>query len=382
MADKQKRGKIGVVVAWRHGESDLQATIDSAAASAGKASTIISVEDKTMQGPARTRHRGIEAADGCDVIAIIDAHMRFDGNCIQSLARHVRKTCGLVCPLVHHNDKCDFSGGHYAGGRIVYKSQDGKQKQALSVKWSRDTHPGQRGSVIGACYVMPRELYYRIGQPLAALPGWGCDEEALSISAWMAGVPIECTGDKAAHLYRAKTPWQVTPQEHANVHASRMALIHAVVSEIGARKELEAWQRSWVAEGVKSCDSAEAERWRLALLKLPRKWREWLATVCEPDEINGKQDAIPRGESPILTALKESGTLNKALEKLATVETQKSRANYGAFENRRTCHACGSANSVCQGGPRYVGRLIVRYRLCECGARRQTSEVIPDNNVI
>jgi hypothetical protein len=294
---KQKRGKIGVVVAWRQGESDLQATIESAAASAGKASTIIAVEDKTMQGPARTRHRGIEAAQGCDVIAIIDAHMRFEGNCLQSLARQVRKTGGLACPLVHHNERCDFGGGHYAGGRIVYRSQDGKQKHALSVKWARDLTPGPRGAVIGACYVMPRELYYRIGQPLSALPGWGCDEEALSISAWLTGVPVECTADKAAHLYRARTPWQVTPAEHAAVHASRMALIHAVVSEIGARKELEAWQRSWVPEGIRPCESADGERWRQALLKLPRKWREWLATVCEPDEINGVQAVRPDAQA-------------------------------------------------------------------------------------
>ena len=298
MAATRKRGKIGVVVAWRQGETDLQATIESAAASAGKASTIIAVEDKVMQGPARTRHRGIEAAEGCDVIAIIDAHMRFDGNCLQSLARHVRKTGGLACPMVHHNEECTFTGGHYAGGRIVYKAQDGKQKHALAVKWARDTEPGPRGAVIGACYVMPRALYYEIGQPLAALPGWGCDEEALSISAWLAGAPVECTADRAAHRYRARTPWQVTPQEHAAVHASRMALVHAVVSEIGARKELEAWQRSWVPEGIPACTSTEGERWRLALLKQPRKWREWLATVCEPEEINGVQAGRPEPTQP------------------------------------------------------------------------------------
>jgi hypothetical protein len=74
-----------------------------------------------------------------------------------------------------------------------------------------------------------------------------------------------------------------------------MALIHAVVSEVGARRELEAWQRSWVAEGIPPCTSAEAERFRLALLRQSRTWREWRAQVCEPDELDGVQE----GRAPV-----------------------------------------------------------------------------------
>ena len=43
-----------VIIAWRQGEDDLQATIDSAVASIGKG-TVIPIEDKTHDGPARTR---------------------------------------------------------------------------------------------------------------------------------------------------------------------------------------------------------------------------------------------------------------------------------------------------------------------------------------
>jgi hypothetical protein len=180
-------------------------------------------------------------------------------------------------------------GGAYYGGRIVYRAKDGKAQNALAVKWSRERHPGQRGAVVGACYVFPRSWYYEVGQPLAALPGWGCDEEALSISAWLAGRRIECLPTVCAHRYRAKAPWMVTDQEHAAVHASRMALIRAVVSDCTARSELEKWQREWVREGIPACVSPEAERWRLALLKCPRAWRDWRAQVCEPDELDGVQ---------------------------------------------------------------------------------------------
>jgi hypothetical protein len=101
---------------------------------------------------------------------------------------------------------------------------------------------------------------------------------------------VECSPHECAHRYRARPPWPVSDAEHAAVHASRMALIHAVASEVNARRELESWQRSWVREGIPACASPEAERWRLALLKFPRTWREWRAKVCELDEIDGVQD--------------------------------------------------------------------------------------------
>jgi hypothetical protein len=286
---KTETGRLGIVCAWREGETDLAATIESAGASAGQGASVYAVVDKDRQGPARTRHRGIDAAGNCDVIAIIDAHMRFDGDCLAAMARHVRKTGALACATTYHNAECSMTGGAYYGGRIVYRAKDGRAQNALAIKWARDQKPGRRAAVIGACYVFPRSWYYDVGQPLAALPGWGCDEEALSISAWLAGRPVECLPQMCAHRYRERAPWLVSDVEHAAVHASRMALIHAVVSECNARRELEAWQRGWVREGVPSCASPEAERWRLALLKGKRTWREWLAQVCEPEEIDGAQ---------------------------------------------------------------------------------------------
>lgn len=50
-------------------------------------------------------------------------------------------------------------------------------------------------------------------------------------------------------------------------------------------------------------------------------------------------------------------------------------ANYGANENRRKCHKCGSTASKCN-NTRHVGRMIVRYRSCSnCGANRVTTEI-------
>lgn len=281
--------KMAVVCAWKQGETDLQATIDDAGRSAGKGVKIYAVEDKTNEGPGRTRNRGIEAATDADVICIIDAHMRFNGKVLAQMAKHVAKNGGLICPMVHHNETCSMDGSHYAGARIVYKAKDGKAQNALAGKWSRELTPGPRGCVMGACYVFGRDWYMQSGQPLAALPGWGCDEEALSIAAWMSGHTPEVFDGRVAHLYRPRPPWIVPAESHAAVHASRMALIHCVATDANDRRELERWQREWVFEGIPACNTPEAERFRLALLKMPRKWREWRDSVCEPEEIDGVQ---------------------------------------------------------------------------------------------
>jgi hypothetical protein len=226
---------------------------------------------------------------GADVVCVIDAHMRFESDVIARGVSLVRDNGGLIAPFCHHNAACDFSGGHYAGARIVYKAKDGKARTALCGKWARDMKAGQRGCVMGACYLFPVSWYFDVGEPLNALAGWGCDEEALSIAAWLSGrTPFVYEG-RVAHRWRERPPWNVMSADHAGVYASRMALIRAVVTDVSDRRDLEEWTRSAVPEGVPSTETAAGEKFRLALLNLPRKYRQWRAQVCEPDEIDGVQ---------------------------------------------------------------------------------------------
>lgn len=290
---KAKGPTIAVVCAWRKGEDDLEATVESAKQAVCAGAKIITVEDTTAQGPGRTRHRGIGAADGADVVVIIDAHMRFERGALSTMARDVWERGGVVCPITFHNAQCTFDSGIYHGARIVYRAKDQRHYTALAGKWSRSTKPGPCGCVMGGCYAFRRDWYYEAGQPLAMLPGWGCDEEALSIASWFSGVMPRCLGVRVAHRYRERPPWNCMSSEFAAVYAGRMALIHAVVTEASARRDLEEWTRSGVPEGVPICTSNESERFRLALLKMPRKWADWRAQVCEPEEIDGVQERKP-----------------------------------------------------------------------------------------
>jgi len=302
--------KVGIVIAWRQGETDLAATVESARKSVGKMkAAVFAVEDKDRQGPARTRHRGIEAAEDCDVIIVADSHMRFAAGALKNMATTIRAGDVLTCPTVYHNAECKMDGGRYSGARIVYRAKNGREQHALCAKWARTEKPGKRGAVMGGCYAFSREWYYRVGQPWSALPGWGCDEESVSIAAWLSGSMPRAIRDLAAHRYRERPPWPVMADEFSAVHASRMALIHCVVSEINARSELESWQRAWVPEGIPPCVTPEAERFRLALLKLPRTWRQWRAEVCEPDEIDGKQEAPATAKAAPLPPVRNPTTI-------------------------------------------------------------------------
>lgn len=268
--------KTAVIIPWRKGETELAATVESATAGLPKRAKVYTVEDTTGAGPARTRHRGIEAATDADVIVIVDAHMRFRGRVLADMAREVYKHGGLLCAKCYHNPECSFDSAHpsgasyYAGAEVHYKGVDQNGQQALVWKWSSDGKPGPRACIGGACYVFRRDWYYTVGQPLAALPAWGCDEEALSISAWLSGdQPAVFDGD-VAHRWRPRPPWSKAERPLLD---SRAALIAAVASAED-RRDLEAWQ------GVKrAVDTAEVERWRVALRKQPRTWAQWKAAV-------------------------------------------------------------------------------------------------------
>lgn len=362
------KAKVAVVIPWRDGETDLDATVKSASASIGKGAKIYPVEDKRGDGPGQTRHRGIEAASDADVIILADAHMRFRGRVLNRMAKQVYEKGGLLCAKCYHNDKCSWEGTTatgapcYYGARIVWRAQDGWQKDVLAGKWSHRTTPGPVGCIMGAAYVFRRDWYYQVGQPLAALPGWGSDEEILSIAAWMSGYQPEVFDGDVAHQYRAKTPWKGSRDRS---RASRMALIHMVVTDPGERYDLKKWQSSESDRPIPGFDTFAVERVRLALLQLPRTYAQWKAQVCEVDEING----IPRITTPPAPPSK--------FQPVKRVNVAP-RANYGATENRRECQHCGSVDSDVTKTVK-SNRLVVRYRTCRaCGTRRTTQEVLKE----
>lgn len=282
---KKATTKAAIVCAYHPQEDDLQSTTTSAMKSAGTGATFYAVQDKDGTGPGRNRHRGIEAASDAEVIVVIDAHMRFKPGVLAKMVQHVKQHGGLLVPYCHNNETCSFDGKPYAGARMVWGSQDDdiKQRCALVAKWARDDKPGPRTAVMGACYVFRRDWYFKVGQPLAMLDGWGCDEELLSIACWMSGMMPMLFDGHVAHRFRSRPPWPVSPAEFAKVTANRRRMITAVCPQEHDRHQLFHWQGN-----QDTTITPESERLRKALLTLPRSWAEWRKNACEPAEVNGK----------------------------------------------------------------------------------------------
>ena len=277
--------KSAIVCAYHPKEPDLNQTTKSAMKSAGVGAKYYAVQDRDDTGPGRNRHRGIEAATDADVIVIIDAHMRFQGDVLARMIKQAAASGGLLVPYCHNNETLSLDDQPYAGARMVWGSQDDdiRQRCALVAKWAKDQKAGPRTAVMGACYAFRRDWYYAVGQPLSILDGWGCDEELLSIACWMSGhMPILIDGH-VAHQYRARPPWPVAPSSIAKVTVNRRRMIAAVCSDESDRHQLFQWQGNQDAPLT-----PEVERLSKALLAQPRKWNDWKRLACGPAEINGQ----------------------------------------------------------------------------------------------
>lgn len=366
--------KLGIICAYRKEETDLDATIADAQRSAGgvKACTVFAVEDKDMTGPGWNRHRGIEAAADCDVIAIIDAHMRFQGDALKQMAKDVRKRGGLVFPKTHHNAACAFEGWHsqegkylcsdepgvstsakghfsassyYTGARIVWQADDHTPKfSPLAAKWCRNNETPT--CVMGACYVFRREWYYRAGQPLSILRGWGCDEEALSIAAWMTEEFVLLSDEHVAHRYRKTPVYPVSGAEQWCRIANRVALCRAFIVDRFSRDQQVAFAQTGCNVKLDPYFRTEQiERLRQTMLKAPRSFEQWRREVCDDGVIQGKRvtTRIPVPASPerrVNPVVQEAGV---TCPHCATVHADREVEVSHTYENgnrRRICPTC------------------------------------------
>lgn len=299
---------LSVQMAWREGETEVASTVASAKTSIGDDGEVRTIEDKYQHGPGRTRHRGIVAAKTAEVIIIVDPHMSFDGDILRRMGEDVRQNGGLKCAICHHNEKCEVGAKHpsgagaYCGAHIVYKAIDKGMvptHNTLLWKWNEPQAPGPIGCIGGACYAFRRDWYFSVGEPLNALPGWGGDEEGLSISAWLSGIQPMLFDGHVAHRWRARPPWKLTDRESANVYASRFALIHGVVSDPAAKAELIAWQRKGMRTPPRYTPTPEVIKWRDVLLKQPRTWAQWRAQVCQGGVVDGQPEAVAVPQEPV-----------------------------------------------------------------------------------
>ena len=181
-------------------------------------------------GVPQSRRHGLSIASG-DVLVWVDAHMSFAPDWLDHMMAHV-DSGALLCaawwnyeltrPLCWGADfiwrlKRDYAAGYCPGFDLRH----------------RTAFPGDGAveipMVIGACYMMMRESYERIGGFSPFFRVWGKADQDLSIRSWMAGLGVRCvTGARVGHLSRKKFPY---PVRWEDIEFNQLALIRTVFEE-------------------------------------------------------------------------------------------------------------------------------------------------------
>ncbi|MFO8007981.1 MAG: glycosyltransferase family 2 protein [Candidatus Brocadiia bacterium] len=168
------------------------------------------------RGVGRSRNHGWRMARemGCDVVSFHDAHMRFPladdvrgrGGVLEQLAVRALRA-GAVTASASHDLP---SRGTLRGCWLHYHPDYG-----LQPKWQTERPPAEWWPVpcmMGACYVMGAGTAEAMAAPTGRLwedvaGRWGFSEQALSVKAFLLGIPVLQSRDLATgHRYRSRNP--------------------------------------------------------------------------------------------------------------------------------------------------------------------------------
>jgi GT2 family glycosyltransferase len=147
-----------------------------------------------------------------EVLVWLDAHMTFAPDWLERMLAYV-DSGSLLCSAF-----CDYerSVRHCFGADFVWCGERDYMKQR---------HPGfgfthltefpgsgcvEVPMVIGACYMISRASYEKLGGFSPVFRIWGCDEQDMSARAWLAGLGVKCvTEARVGHFSRKSFPYQV-----------------------------------------------------------------------------------------------------------------------------------------------------------------------------
>lgn len=162
-------------------------------------------------GVSPSRSKGAALSTG-DVLVWLDAHMRLAPDWLEKMLAHVNSGSLLCSAFWDYNmEVCHCWGADYVWcGERDY----GKQRYpgfGLRHRVSEPTEPAvDVPMVIGACYMIGREAYGRLGGFSPLLRVWGSDEQDISARAWIKGLGVKCvTGARVGHLCRSSFPYDV-----------------------------------------------------------------------------------------------------------------------------------------------------------------------------
>jgi glycosyltransferase involved in cell wall biosynthesis len=188
-------------------------------------------------GVSQSRRLGTLMASG-GVFVWLDAHMTFASDWLDRMLRHV-ESGALLCSefwnyelTVCHCWGADF---RWCSDRNYHEQRyPGFGVQHRTTRPARPARPaGPDGDsavdvpmVIGACYMMERGSYYRLGGFSPLFRVWGVDEQDISARAWIGGCGVKCVvGARVGHLSRSSFPY---PVSYDHLEFNQLLMIRSV----------------------------------------------------------------------------------------------------------------------------------------------------------
>jgi Glycosyl transferase family 2 len=214
---------------------------------------VVTIRNSEPIGSARSRRTGASFATG-EVLVFLDPHMSFAPDWLDKMMAHV-DSGALLCaawwnweltkPLCWGAEfvwcgKRDYHSGLSPGFSFRHLTQfpgDGAVEVPM---------------VIGACYMMLRQSYERIGGFSPFFRTWGKLEQDLCSRAWIVGLGAKCvTGARVGHFSRQKFPY---PVRWDDIEFNQLVTVRTVFQEPVARifeqmlQPLPRQVETWLAE--------------------------------------------------------------------------------------------------------------------------------------
>ena len=172
---------------------------------AGQGPSVVCIRHNMRQGCAVSRDEGSRAAES-DLIVFVDSHMDFPADWLdEMLAAHAQYPDAILCPISSDFDADGSTpkiNGHWGtGADLSYEDGFG-----VKAEWAQ-MEVGLRSTirvpaVMGACYMMSRQLLRDIGGWSMGLRGWGLDEEFACVRAWLTGHEVRLVASThVSHRY-------------------------------------------------------------------------------------------------------------------------------------------------------------------------------------
>ena len=227
---------------------------------ASKEEEVLLLRNPGPNGVVSSRRYGASVASG-DVLLWTDAHMTFAPDWLDRMMANV-DSGALLCPTTWNYEltRCLCSGANIEWWTT--RDYEKGHSPGFTLKY-RERHPGPGAvevpMIAGACYMILRDSYYKLGGFSPLLREHGVGDQDISIRAWMAGVGVKCVTDaKVGHLFRSKLPTPVTWDDH---EFNQLVTVKTVFEEATV-EAFEVFFEPFRPEVLRRLDAADWRGWR------------------------------------------------------------------------------------------------------------------------